>query len=212
MEHRPVSRRSPPPRLEHRPTKAGLLAGMLLCLVFGGFGGAAIQRSMTPAPKPAPVERQAPARKAELPVPTAAASAPLPEVAPFEVQRDTVSSNLFVVRIQGEPKGSEVDFAIDTGAEITVLREQDAKALGAVPTDMHDREIIVIGSVMPLKGATVPRMRVAGVEFSDVEVLIGPDTLPFSLLGQKEIARLGSVEFDGDVMRIRPSRSEESLD
>lgn len=201
------------PRIEasrHRPTKAGLAGAMAFCLVIGGFAGAAFQRSVTPAPRSVAetVAATAPRSKIVSPEPR---PEPTQEPTSFEFRRESGESSLFVLPVQGSAR-DPVRFAVDTGAEITIIREQDAAAMGAMPTDLHDREVVVIGSVMPMKGATVPSMRVAGVDLGETEVLIGPDTLPFSLLGQKEIARLGAVEFDGDVMTVRPSRGEESLD
>lgn len=183
---------------------------MLFCLIFGGFAGAAVQRSMTPMP-PLPKATATPEPHSPDIVTAEPSPKPTGEPKAFEFRRESAESSLFVVPVQGAAR-EPVKFAIDTGAEITIVREQDAAAMGAVPTDLHDREVIVIGSVMPMKGATVPAMRVAGVDLGETEILIGPDTLPFSLLGQKEIARLGAVEFDGDVMTVRPSRNEESMD
>lgn len=199
--------------LPHRPTKAGLASAMAFCLVIGGFCGAAYERSRTPAPARA---ASAPSsgrvmRTAEA-VPAKAKPARTDQPTSFEFRRESGDSTLFVIPVRGAVGRDTVRFAVDTGAEITIVREQDAAAMGAMPTDLHDREIVVIGSVMPLKGATIPSMRIAGVDLGETEVLIGPDTLPFSLLGQKEMSRLGAIEFDGDVMTIRPSRSEESLD
>jgi predicted aspartyl protease len=204
----------PMPTKEQRPTRAGVVWAMLLSMIFGGFGGAAVQRSMTPAPAipvlTGPTETMAVAGR-EKPTPAPETST-ADEPKGFEIHRDTGSTSLFVVPVRGTVGRDTVPFAIDTGAEVTILREQDVAAMGAVPTDLHDREVVVIGSVMPMKGATIPDLKVAGVDLGETEVLIGPNTLPFSLLGQKEISRLGMIEFDGDVMRVRPSRNEESLD
>lgn len=201
------------PRIEasrHRPTKAGLAGAMAFCLVIGGFAGAAFQRSVSPAHPPVRQNPVTTPSRTEVVTPQPRPE-PTGEPESFQFRRESGESSLFVLPVQGSAR-DPVRFAVDTGAEITIIREQDAAAMGAVPTDLHDREVVVIGSVMPMKGATVPSMRVAGVDLGETEVLIGPDTLPFSLLGQKEISRLGAVEFDGDVMTVRPSRGEESLD
>lgn len=178
---------------------------MMLVLGVGIAVGTVIGRSMRSYdPPPAPPVRIAPTTRPTVSPTPSATVKPI-----FEAARDN-DSGLFV--IQGRTTGEDVAFAVDTGAEITIMRERDAEALGARTTTDGDQNVVVVGSVLPMTGAVIPRLRIAGVDLENVRVLVGPDTLPFSLLGQHEISRLGAVEFDGDVMRVRPSSLPASLD
>jgi clan AA aspartic protease (TIGR02281 family) len=180
------------------------MAALILAL---GIGVGVVVGDGMRAPCPPPSKR-AIVRTTPTPAPNPTV-APIPGRDVFEAERDG-DSGLFV--IHGRTTGDEIAFAVDTGAEITIVRERDAEALGARTTTDGDQNVVVVGSVLPMTGAVIPRMRIANVDLENVRVLVGPDTLPFSLLGQHEISRLGSVEFDGDTMRVRPSNVPESLD
>lgn len=183
---------------------AGVMIMMTLVLAIGIMIGTVIGRSMR-----AEVRTPPPAKTPPAPRPTPSATPSASTATIFEATRDD-DSGLFV--IQGRTTGEDVAFAVDTGAEITIVRERDAEALGARTTTDGDQNVVVVGSVLPMTGAVIPRLRIANVDLENVRVLVGPDTLPFSLLGQHEISRLGAVEFDGDVMRVRPSSLPASLD
>lgn len=188
-----------------RGGRTGTMIVMTLILVVGIVIGAVVGRSMRTAPDPpAP-----PAKTPPTPPPAPTKSPENPAATIFEAARDD-DSGLFV--IQGRALADDVAFAVDTGAEITIVRERDAELLGARTTTDGDQNVVVVGNVLPMTGAVIPRLRIANVDLDNVRVLVGPDTLPFSLLGQHEISRLGAVEFDGDVMRVRPSSIAASLD
>lgn len=185
--------------------RTGTMLVMILVLVVGIAIGTVVGRSMrTVAAPPA-----SPAKERPMPRPEPAKSPEIQASTLFEAARDG-ESGLFV--IQGVTTGEEVAFAVDTGAEVTIVRQRDAEILGARTTTDGDQNVVVVGSVLPMTGAVIPRLRIANVDLDNVRVLVGPDTLPFSLLGQHEISRLGAVEFDGDVMRVRPSSIAASLD
>jgi predicted aspartyl protease len=130
----------------------------------------------------------------------------------FEVRRSRGSTNLFVLEARARPEDQGIAMAVDTGAEVTILRQSDAVKVGAQLEPLYDSEVRAVGSTLSMKGGRVPAMTAGGVDFADTRVLIGPDNLPYSLLGQPEIARLGRVEFEGDVLRIHPTFQPASMD
>lgn len=180
------------------------ILGPILGVTAGFLLGAVYDRVMAPE-APAVAARVVEERDAPLAHPAAMhsatrAAADRPETV-FEVRRTRGSANLFVLRAKAQPQDDGVELAVDTGAEVTILRQSDATAMGAQLEPLHDSQV---RATLSMKGAVIPAMTAAGVDFTNTRVLIGPDNLPYSLLGQTEIARLGRVEFEGDVMRIRP--------
>lgn len=189
------------------PAARNSILGPILGVTAGFLLGAVYDRAMAPE-APAVATRVVEERDAPLAHPAAMlsatrAAADRPETV-FEVRRTRGSANLFVLRAKVQPQDDGVELAVDTGAEVTILRQSDAAAMGAQLEPLHDSQVRAVGSTLSMKGAVIPAMTAAGVDFTNTRVLIGPDNLPYSLLGQTEIARLGRVEFEGDVMRIRP--------
>lgn len=100
--------------------------------------------------------------------------------------------------------GSEVDFLVDTGADLVALTETEAEALGLMlsPEDFQPtmQTASGVGYGAPV---TLDQIEVAGQTLEDVEAVVVRD-LATNLLGQTVLRRLGSVELKGDKMVIKP--------
>lgn len=75
-------------------------------------------------------ERDAPLAHPAAMLSATRAAADRPETV-FEVRRTRGSANLFVLRAKVQPQDDGVELAVDTGAEVTILRQSDAAAMGA---------------------------------------------------------------------------------
>lgn len=99
--------------------------------------------------------------------------------------------------------GSDVDFLVDTGADLVALTEADAEALGILPDESEFepsmRTASGVGYGAPVM---IDEMEIAGKKLHDVEAVVVKD-LGTNLLGQTALRRLHSVELKGDKMVIR---------
>ncbi len=120
----------------------------------------------------------------------------------LRIPRDPRSGQFVArVRINGVP----VLAIIDTGADSTVLSARDARATGAIRDVTHSEPMAGIGGVTMLDVTRVRSLNVGGQELSGFPATIGAEGIPYTLLGQTEIARLGRIVIDHGVMTISPS-------
>lgn len=100
--------------------------------------------------------------------------------------------------------GSEVQFLVDTGADMVALTEEEAQGLGIVlsPSDFEPMMQTASGIA---NGATVKldELEVAGVPLHDVDAVV-VQGLTTNLLGQSVLRQLGGIELKGDKMVIHP--------
>lgn len=100
--------------------------------------------------------------------------------------------------------GVAIKAIIDTGASSTILTPEAARQVGA------DRSIVDSQTGFGIGGATsLAITRLGSLEIGDrnlgaITVLIGQSGIPYTLLGQPEIARLGRIVIEDDVMTITP--------
>ena len=100
--------------------------------------------------------------------------------------------------------GSEVEFLVDTGADVVALTESDAEALGILPAEGEFEPSMQTASGVGYGApVTIDEMQIGGQTLHDVEAVVVKD-LGTNLLGQSVLRRLGSVELKGDKMVIKP--------
>lgn len=106
--------------------------------------------------------------------------------------------------LQVDVNGSEVEFLVDTGADVVALTEAEAEALGVMPDESEFQPTMQtasgVGYGAPI---TLEEIEIAGQKLHDVDAVVVKD-LGTNLLGQSALRRLGSVELKGDQMVIKP--------
>ncbi len=111
-------------------------------------------------------------------------------------------SGQFTLRV--DVNGSEVEFLVDTGADVVALTEAEAEALGVMPDESEFQPTMQtasgVGYGAPI---TLDEIEIAGQKLHDVDAVVVKD-LGTNLLGQSALRRLGSVELKGDKMVIKP--------
>ena len=100
--------------------------------------------------------------------------------------------------------GVRVRAIIDTGAQETILSARDARATGANRDIVSTEPMAGIGGYTTLNVTRVHSMEVAGQQLGGFTAAIGQEGIPYTLLGQTEIARLGRIEIEDGVMTITP--------
>lgn len=100
--------------------------------------------------------------------------------------------------------GNEVEFLVDTGADVVALTEEEAQqlGLGLSPSDfapmMQTASGVANGAAVRLN-----ELEVAGVLLHDVDAVV-VQGLTTNLLGQSVLRQLGGIELKGDKMVIHP--------
>lgn len=111
-------------------------------------------------------------------------------------------SGQFTMRV--EVNGSEVEFLVDTGADVVALTEAEAEVLGVLPDESEFQPTMQtasgVGYGAPI---TLEEIEIAGQKLHDVDAVVVKD-LGTNLLGQSALRQLGSVELKGDKMVIKP--------
>jgi aspartyl protease family protein len=103
-----------------------------------------------------------------------------------------------------EVNGSEVEFLVDTGADVVALTEAEAEALGVLPDESEFQPTMQTASGVGYGApVTLEEIEIAGQKLHDVDAVVVKD-LGTNLLGQSALRRLGSVELKGDKMVIKP--------
>lgn len=107
--------------------------------------------------------------------------------------------------LDAEVNGGEARFLLDTGADIVALTLEDAARLG-VEVDPESFQPVAQTASGVGYGALVrlDRVIVAGQEFRDVDAVV-IEGLGVNLLGRSLIARLGTLEMQGERMVLRRS-------
>jgi clan AA aspartic protease (TIGR02281 family) len=120
---------------------------------------------------------------------------------PVRVPRDKETGH-FVTDVL--MNGVKVPVIIDTGATGTILSPGAAKATGAMRDVTHTQNAAGIGGVTQLSVTRIRSFAVGGREIGGFEALIGREGIPFTLLGQTELRRLGRIVIEDDVLTITP--------
>lgn len=101
--------------------------------------------------------------------------------------------------------GVSVPVIIDTGASMTFLSPDAARITGASEQTTHTRAMVGIGGAANLHITRIDRFSIAGVDMGGFEAAISEKGLPYTLLGQSEIRKLGRIVIEGDVLTISPA-------
>lgn len=104
--------------------------------------------------------------------------------------------------------GVRVKAIIDTGASGTILSPEDAAATGADKEVTHSRPGVGIGGYTTLHVTRVRNLEIGGQRLGSFSADIGQQGIPYTLLGQPEIAKLGRLIIENGVMTIYPRGTE----
>lgn len=137
--------------------------------------------------------------------------APVNTVAQSQTRTTETSKALTLMRngsgqftLSVDVNGSEVEFLVDTGADMVALTEVEAEALGILPEESEFEPNMQTASGVGYGApVTIDEMQIGGQTLHDVEAVVVKD-LGTNLLGQSVLRRLGSVELKGDKMVIKP--------
>lgn len=120
---------------------------------------------------------------------------------PVRIRRDPTSGH-FITRVM--MNGVAARMIIDTGASGTILSPDAARSTGAFRDVTHSRLAAGIGGVTALNATRVRSLVIGGREIGSFDALIGREGIPYSLLGQTELRRLGRIVIENDVLTITP--------
>lgn len=100
--------------------------------------------------------------------------------------------------------GVKVKAIIDTGAAYTILTPEAAHQVGADQAVLRTEAAVGIGGMTSVGVTRLRSLEIGGQRFGGVVARIGQSGIPYTLLGQTEIARLGRVVIEDGVMTITP--------
>lgn len=149
---------------------------------------------------------------------TTAPRLPDPVIANLDDRSVTREASAEAVRIPRDPSsghfitqvvmnGIRTRVIIDTGASGTILSPDAARATGALRDVTHSRLAAGIGGVTALNATRVRSLVIGGREIGSFDALIGREGIPYTLLGQTELRRLGRIVIEDDVLTITPRES-----
>lgn len=98
--------------------------------------------------------------------------------------------------------GVRVTAIIDTGAQATILSARDARETGADRDVMRSETMAGIGGYTRLNVTHIRSMEIGGQELGGFSAIIGQAGIPYTLLGQTELSRLGRIVIEHGVMTI----------
>jgi clan AA aspartic protease (TIGR02281 family) len=117
------------------------------------------------------------------------------------IRRDAATGHFITtIRVNGVP----VRAIVDTGAQSTILSAQDARATGAGNAIVRTQPMAGIGGYTLLNVARLNSFEVGGQQLGGFTAAIGQEGIPYTLLGQTEIARLGRIVIEDGTMTITP--------
>jgi aspartyl protease family protein len=100
-------------------------------------------------------------------------------------------------QVEAKVEGRFVDFIVDTGASLVVLRESSAAMIGIRPQP-RDYTAVAVTANGKIKAAraTIDRIEVGGITVYDVPAMVLPDeALAKNLLGVSFLSRLRRYEY-----------------
>lgn len=100
--------------------------------------------------------------------------------------------------------GVRLKAIIDTGAQSSVLSPRDAQLCGADHDIVSSTPMSGITGTTMLNVARVRSFEIAGQNLGSFRAAIGAGDIPYTLLGQTEIAKLGRLVIENGVMEITP--------
>lgn len=133
--------------------------------------------------------------------PAVATRAPQPAATPGSVTVRRAPGGHFAVR--GDAGGATLDFIVDTGASQVALGREDARRVGLWVSDGDfDATARTATTTVRVAHRTLPRLRIGGIELTDVAVLVIDVPKAMPLLGQSFLGRIDKVAIEGDRMTL----------
>jgi clan AA aspartic protease (TIGR02281 family) len=137
------------------------------------------------------------------------------EIDPADLEEPVALETPRVLRINRDPWGGHfvasmiingvpIRAIIDTGAAYSILSPEDARETGADRAVQREEVAIGIGGYTRVGVARVAAVEIGGQSLGRMTMRIGRPGIPYTLLGQPEIARLGRVTIENGVMTITP--------
>lgn len=120
---------------------------------------------------------------------------------PLRIRRDRFTGH-FIAPVM--INGVKVRVIVDTGATSTILSPEDAIATGADRDVTATRPGVGIGGYTTLSMTRVRSMEIGGQRLKAFDADIGQQGIRNTLLGQTEIAKLGRIVIEDNVMTIYP--------
>ena len=105
------------------------------------------------------------------------------------------------VYAEAQVNGAPVRFMIDTGATMVALTPDDAQRAG-IQFGSDRVTVRGVGGPVEVIPVTIDRLAVGSLTATQIEAAVAED-LSVSLLGQSFLARVGSVQIEGDRMVLR---------
>jgi clan AA aspartic protease (TIGR02281 family) len=141
------------------------------------------------------------------------------EIDPADLEEPVILGTPHVLRINRDLWGGHfvapmiingvpIRAIIDTGAAFSVLSAEDARSTGADRAVQREESAVGIGGYTRLSVARVASVEIGGQRLGGMTMRIGQPGIPYTLLGQPEIARLGRVTIEDGVMTITPLGTE----
>lgn len=141
--------------------------------------------------------------------------APRIEINPADLDEPVASGRPHVLRIHRDSWGGHfvasmfinsvrIRAIIDTGAAYSILSAHGARATGADRAVQREEVAVGIGGYTRLSVARVASVEIGGQNLGRMTMHIGQPGIPYTLLGQTEIARLGRVTIEDGLMTITP--------
>lgn len=101
----------------------------------------------------------------------------------------------------GAINGKPVQFMVDTGATMLAMSQGDAQRLGLDLRNARRGMSQTANGTVPVQQVSLSRVRVGGVEITNVDAVIVPATMPHVLLGNSFLGRF-QMRRENDVMRL----------
>ncbi len=100
--------------------------------------------------------------------------------------------------------GAPVKALVDTGATLVALTRTDARRAGLrLDALTYDHPIETAGGVVNAARVRLARVAVGAIELTDVEGIVAPQGLGYSLLGMSYLGRLSRLEVTPEAVTLR---------
>ena len=133
-----------------------------------------------------------------------AAAAPSQAAAsrPSEVRIRRASDSHFYA--DTDVQGTPIHMLVDSGASLVALTRRDAEAIGIDVDRLPVAGMAhTAGGPIPMRVTMLDRVEVDGIEVRNVEAAVIDADMGVSLLGQSFLAKLDTVNIEGDTMTLR---------
>lgn len=109
--------------------------------------------------------------------------------------------------VSGTVNGTEVRFLVDTGANMVVLTDEDARRVGVSPRNGGTADSIeTAGGRSSMDRVSLGHVSVGGRDVTNIDAAVMRKGLQISLLGQNLLSKLGPITMSGDEMTLSSPR------